>query len=135
MPTKISGKASSITISGTSLFITKVTPKVTRDCSDTTDNSNYDAASDMLQGTQIPVKVGMELSVEGWFYVGQTDTALMNLAYSGASAVPVVLKGSTSYIVGHGAFDLTDFEAGIPVDETCTYSATLKQNGVFTPGS
>ena len=124
-----------MTVNGVTIYITKATPKVTRECADTTDNSNYDATSDMLQPAQIPVKVGMELSIEGWFYVGQTDTSFMNYCYSGTGAVPVVLKGTTSYVVGHGGFDLTDFEAGIPVDDTCTYSATLKQNGVFTAGS
>ena len=135
MPSKLTGKASSITLSGTTLYITKVSPKVTRELADTTDSTSYDAASDMIQPSQLPVKVSMELSVEGWFYIGQADTALLNLAYSGATAVPVVLKSNASSIYGHGNFDLSDFESSHPIDNTVTYSATLKQNGVFTPGS
>ena len=61
---RISAKGTFIKFAGTRVEITKVTPKVTRGLADTTDSSNYDATSDLVQPSQIPVTGGMELALE-----------------------------------------------------------------------
>jgi hypothetical protein len=45
------------------------------------------------------------------------------------------IKFSTGTTFGHGAFDITDFKADVPVDNTIGYSCKLVSNGVFVANS
>jgi hypothetical protein len=132
---KITGKAGSFTFNGTVIPFKKWSPKVTRKLADTTDSADYDTTTDMIHESQLPVSLSQELSIEGNFNTTTTDAQIITNLYSGAAAVPVILKISPSVIFGHGNFDLSDFSMDNPVDDTATWSATLKSNGVFTRGS
>jgi hypothetical protein len=132
---KITGKGQFLTLNGTRVNVTKITPKVDRKMADTTDSANYDATSDMLQQSQVAVKVGTTLAVEGWFYDNATNAALVTYVYSGGGPVPVVANISATVIFGHGNFDITSFECDQPIDDTVGVKFELMSSGVFTPGS
>jgi hypothetical protein len=132
---KISGKGQFLTLNGTRVNVTKITPKTERKLADTTDSGDYDATSDMLQQSQIAVKVGTTLDVEGWFYTNQTNSLLLSYAFGSTGPVPVVANISTAVVFGHGNFDLSSIECDMPLDGTVNVKFSLMSNGVFTPGS
>jgi predicted secreted protein len=132
---KLSGKASYLTYKGTRLSITKVTPKFTRGMADTTASDNYDVTSDLLWKSQIAVTGSMELSVEGRFDLNSTNSVILADLASGVAAQPVVLGLNATTVFGHGNFDISEFTADEPVDDTVNFTATLMSNGVFTFGS
>ena len=132
---KLTGKASSITYSGTSLPITKFTPSVTRTLADATDSTDYDSGTDMLWESQIPVKLAQTVKVEGRYNTSTIPSTIISDLYTGNAAVTVTFTLKTGTIVGHGTYDLSDYEQDVPVDDIVTYSCTLKLNGVFTAGS
>jgi len=88
-----------------------------------------------MHKSQLPVSLQTEISIEGFFDTSATHAAIISQLYSGATAVPVILNLATSTIFGHGNFDISDFETDVPTDESVTFSATLKSNGVFIMGS
>lgn len=135
MSDKLTGKASGVTFNGTALYITKYAPKVTRTLVPTTDSGDYDADSDLLHETQLAVKVSMELTVEGYYRKSQTDNAVIAALYSGAAALPVVLRLDAGSLFGHGNFDLSEFSSEVPLEDKVTWTATLKSNGKFTHGA
>ena len=132
---KLTGKASYLIWNGSRIYFTKVTPDIDRTCADSTDGADYDSASDMIQPSQIPVKAQMTLQVEMKFDLNSTMAAFVSVAYSSTPAVPCVFGLDSSNIFGHGNFDLTKFSAEDPIDDTVTATATLLQNGKFTPGA
>jgi hypothetical protein len=134
-PNRIVGKAGSITISGTNLAFNKWSPKVTRNMGDTTDSADYDPTSDLIHKSQRAASVQTELTVEGKWDLNTTTAGIIAMLYNGAGAVPVVLKLDATTVYGHGNFDITDFSSDHPVEDTVTWSATLKSNGIFTPGA
>jgi hypothetical protein len=131
---KLTGKASYIVFDGVSLYITKYAPKVTRTLADTTDSANYSASSDMISPSQIPVMAAMELDIEGYYHKSQTGQ-LLALAFTGANELPTTLGLDAGTLYGHGNFDLSDFASEIPLTDTVRYTASIKQNGTFTPNS
>ena len=135
MSDKLTGKASYINIQGTLLFITKISPKVTRGLADTTDSADYDSGMDMINMSQLPVTLTQDLAVEGNYHLSQTTQLLLNMCYSGITAVPVVIGLNAGATMGAGLFDLSDFASEVPIVDTCKFSATLKSNGKFTPGA
>jgi hypothetical protein len=132
---KLEGKAGTITYGAASINWTKITEKVTRELGDTTDSTNYDAGSNMLWQAQLPVKLGLEYSIEGWFDTTLTPAAFVGTLFSASGPFNLLFTLVSGTIVGHGNFDLSDFELGAPIDNTVTFSATLKSNGVFIYGS
>jgi hypothetical protein len=133
--TKITGNQSSFTFNGTVIPIVKASPKVSRTLEDDTDSSNYDSASDMLHKSQTPVSTATELAIEGRFRATTTMAQIVPLLYNSNAAVAVTLKATTSIIFGHGNFDISDFSCDFEPGKMVNYTATLKSNGVFTPGS
>jgi|GEM_PF-2895922 len=132
---KLTGKAQSLVIGGSTLPITKVTATTTRTLAEATDSTDYDAASDMLWESQIPVKLSQELKVEGRYNTATIPTAVVATLYSGAAAGTITWTLKTGVVYGHGLYDISDFEASAPVDDIVTYSLTAKLNGPFTTGS
>lgn len=132
---RLTGKASYFQINGTRIPITSAKPKHNRELADSTDSSNYDAATDMIHKSQLPVTLQTELSIEGKFRKDTTNAQLISQLYSGVAALPVELGLDSGTIYGHGNFDLSDFECDDPIDDTVTYTCSMKSNGVFTPGS
>jgi predicted secreted protein len=59
----------------------------------------------------------------------------MNILYTGATAVLTRLTMDASTIYGSGLFDISDFQTEMPVDDTVTFTCTVRSNGKFTPGS
>lgn len=137
MPTtnKRSGKASSLTWKGTALTITKYTPTTTRTLADATASDDYDATSNMLWETQIPVKLAQELKIEGKYNVVTTPSTVIADLYTGNAAAAVVLGIDAGTLLGHGNYDISSFEAGVPIDDIVTYTCTAKLNGIFTPNA
>lgn len=132
---KLTGKASYLLFNGSRITFTKVTPDVDRTCADSTDGADYDPSSDMIQPSQIPVKVQMTIQVEMKYDLNSTGIAFTANAYSSSGPYPVVFGLDASTVFGHGNFDLTKFSTDDPIDDTVTATATLLQNGVFTPGA
>jgi len=137
MADRLSGKAAYWTWGGTTIPITKITPKVTRKLGDTTDSGDYDATGDMLPTTQIPVGYTVEATIEGRFRYSTTPSVLLQFLFQSATQITCVfgLDINNSTIWGSGLFDVSDFQTDIPVDDIVTYTATIRSYGVFTPNS
>lgn len=134
-PDRMVGSASGFTLNGTTIPITKYTPKGNRKLADTTDTGDYDPTSGLVWNSQLPVSANLELTVEGRFRRSSTMNALVKLLFSGATAVPTVLNLDAGTLFGHGNFDIKDFSTDVPAEDTVTWTATFKSNGVFTPGA
>lgn len=132
---KVAGKAGSFKYAGVILSMKKWTAKVTRDLADTTDSDDYDAGTDMLYKSQVPVALQVEANIEGFFDLNSTDATIVTSLYSAATKVAVVLGINASVTFGHGPFDLSDFEVDAPIDDVVTWKATAKSNGLFVRGS
>jgi hypothetical protein len=89
----------------------------------------------MLYPEQLPVAIGMEISVEGNYDLNSTPSVIVGLLFSGADAVPVTLGLDAGNLFGHGNFDLSEFEIGNQIDDKMGFTCTLMLNGKFTPGS
>lgn len=138
MPTnRLTGKAASLTFAGNDVKLTKATLKTTRELADATDSGDYDPTSGLIHKVQIPWGVGSEISVEGKIRTNSPTTlsALLAKCYSSTAEAVGTLKmdGSTNVITGN--WDIADFEAEIDTQNACTFKATLKSNGLATPGS
>lgn len=132
---KLTGRAAFFTISGTKIPFKKFTPKSTRKLVDSTDSLDYDPTSDLIWTEQLAAGMSIEFAVEGWYNLSVTPANVLNLLYTSAAAVPIVVNLNASVILGHGNFDISDFSSDIPVDDMVSFSATFKSNGVWTNGS
>jgi hypothetical protein len=132
---KLTGKASYVNYNGTTLYITKYSLKGSRTLVDTSDSADYDQSTDIIHASQLASKVSSDLTVEGYYHKSQTNAAVIAVLYNGAEAVPVVLGLDAGAKLGHGNFDIQDFSADVPLEDKVGWSATLKSNGKFTPGS
>lgn len=133
---RLTGKASYFTFGGVNIPITKATHKAERKLADTTDNGDYSQGQDLLTPTQLAVSVGTEFSIEGRYRRSVIPGALIaNIYQSNPGGVMAYLGLDASAVVGHGYFDISDFQVDDPVDDTVTYTCTMKSNGPFTPGS
>jgi predicted secreted protein len=134
---KLTGKQVNLTFDGVDVKVTKCTPKTTRELADTTDSGDYNSASGLIHRTQLAHTVSTELSIEGMFRLTSTSTltALLAKCYNGNAAAAGTLKldGATNYLSGN--WDISDFEADLPIDNAVTFKATLKSNGVMTVGA
>jgi hypothetical protein len=131
MSDRLTGKASYINFGGALLGITKATPKVNRKLADTTDSGDYLSTPDMLFPTQIPVSAPLELAIEGRYRFSSTP-AVVSLLATSATQIPIVIGLSSQAIWGHGNFDISDFDTGIPVDDVVTFTCNAKSNGLWT---
>jgi hypothetical protein len=135
MADRKTGKQSYFIYNGFNIFITKYSLKVDRKLADITDNGDYDVATDLMYPTQLPVNAVAEISAEGRFRQSVTPIAIMAPLYSGATAIPATLGLDAGSLSGHGLFDISNFNLDVPVDDTVTFSCSLKSNGKFTPNS
>lgn len=135
MADKLAGNASYFTLNGTTIPITKYTPKPTRELADDTDSTNYDTVSGIVHTSQTPVKTSTELSVEGRYRLSSTMSSIASILYTGNLSVPVVLGLAAGVLFGHGNFDVSDFSADVVIGDIVNWSATFKSNGIFTPGA
>jgi hypothetical protein len=130
---KVAGKAGSLTYNSQTLNFSKWTAKVNRELADSTDSNDYDAVTDMLWKSQIPISNQIEVDVEGNFDLNSTDTTLLTPLFSGTAAVPVILKITPTHTFGHGNFDLGNFEVEVPVDGLVKWKGTMRSSSIFTP--
>ena len=135
MADRLTGKQSAFYFGGYYIPITKATPKTNRKLDDITEKGDYDTNTDLLWPTQLPVMAPVELSIEGRFRKSTIPAAIMNILYTGATAVLTRLTMDASTIYGSGLFDISDFQTEMPVDDTVTFTCTVRSNGKFTPGS
>jgi hypothetical protein len=77
----------------------------------------------------------MTVDIEGKFNINVTPVSLIQFCFSGTLAVLCVFGIDSGTLFGHGYFDLSDFALDAPVDDTVTWTATIKLNGLFTAGS
>jgi hypothetical protein len=132
---KLTGKAQAFVFTGTTLPVKKVTNTVKRKLADATDSTDYDSGTDMVWESQLPVTLSQEMKIEGNYNTSTVPTAVIATLYSGATAVAASWLLKSGVTVGHGLYDLSDFETSAPVDDIVAYSMTVKLNGVFTAGS
>jgi hypothetical protein len=135
MADRLTGKASYFLFNGNQVPITKVTPKVTRKLADTTDSGDYVSTADMLFPTQLPVSVGTEFAIEGRYRKSSTPAGLVATLYTDATSVTALFGMDAGTIWGHGSFDISDFQTDSPVDDTVTFTCSMKSNGQFFPNS
>lgn len=135
MGDRLTGKASYLLFDGVMIAITSYKPKTERKLADTTDSGDYNTQADLVFPTQIPVSAAVELSVEGRYRKSSTPSALIATLYQGGGPYPVVLGLDAGTLAGHGNFDVSDFEASVPVQDTVTFTCTMKSNGQYIPNS
>jgi len=132
---KITAKAGSWTYAGVTIPFKTITPTFERTNADATDSSDYDSGSDMVTPSQIPVKVGVKLKIEGNYNTSVVPSSLIATLLTGASAGAVVVKLNPSTTFGHGSFDISNFEIKMQVDDIVSYSVELMSNGLWVSGS
>ena len=132
---KLTGKAIVFRIAGTTIGVTKTKPKFTRNLVDVTDSTSYDSSSDLVWKEQLVNSMEGEFSIEGNYNVVTTPAAIITWLLTGGAPQTCSLTLSSGYVLGHGLFDISDFEADAPVEDKVTFTATLKLNGIFTAGS
>jgi hypothetical protein len=133
---RLTGKASYFLYNGFAIPITKATAKGTGKMADATDNGDYDQSTDLLYPTQLKVSAPTEIAIEGRFRKSVIPPNIIAAFYeSNPGGLMANFGLDSGTILGHGYFDLTDWQADVPVDDIVTYSATLKSNGKFTPNS
>lgn len=137
MSDKLAGNQVGLTFGGTEVKVTKVTPKVTKEMADSTDSGNYDATSKLIHREQLAHSISTELSVEGKFRTANpaTTSALLAKCYKGDAAAAGAVKVDPSTTLFSGNWDITDFEADIPIDNVVTFKCTLKSHGVIVVGA
>jgi hypothetical protein len=131
---RIVGNQSFLTFNGSNIFITKITPKITRKLADSTDNGDYNSGQGMIANTQIPVSYYMEGAIEGRFRLSTTPGFLAQ-AVTNLTQIPIVIGLGLSTIWGHGLCDISDFSDDIPVEDIVTFSANIKSWGEWTPNA
>ncbi|GAC1307095.1 MAG: hypothetical protein NVSMB14_12790 [Isosphaeraceae bacterium] len=129
---KLTGKAGTVVFNGDNLEITKWDAKHNRDLKDSTDSTNYDAASNMVHKGQEPVALQTEVDCEGYFNAAAVDFAVINNLYSGSVSVLMALKFNAANIYGHGNFDVEKFETESPIMDVVKWKASFKSNNIFT---
>jgi hypothetical protein len=136
MSDRLTGKASYFIFSGTPIPITKCTQKVTRKDADTTDNGDYNQSNDLIYPTQLIVSAATEFAIEGRYRKSTVPTILSQAVFeSNPGGLFARLGLDSGTVSGSGYFDITEFNVEDPVEDTITYSGTMKSNGQFTPGS
>ncbi len=132
---KITAKAGSWTYAGVTIPFKTVTPSFERTLADATDSADYDSGSDQVWPSQLPVKTGLKLKIEGNYNTSVVPSSLIAVLITGAAAGAVVVKLNPSTVFGHGSFDISNFEIKMQVDDIVTYSVDLTSNGVWVSGS
>lgn len=133
---RLTGKASYFLFGGVQIPITKAHHKADRKLADTTDNGDYQQSTDMIAPTQLAVSIGTEFAIEGRYRKSVIPGTIIQALYNSVPGGVLASLGlDASTVVGHGYFDLSDFTTEDPVDDTVTYSCTMKSNGPFTPGA
>lgn len=132
---KLTGKAGTLTKGGTSIGFTVISASMKRDPADATDSTDYDSATDIIWKTQLFAATAIELKVEGRYNLSTSATAFTADVLSGNAAAAVVINLNAATILGHGNFDITDFEPKIDIMDVVNYTATLISSGKFTAGS
>jgi hypothetical protein len=135
---KISGKAGYFKTggsAGTKMNITKWSGSLEVKNSDTTDSNDFDASTNLVWNTQVPASAKMTIDVEGNYDVNGAQAPLVTAALNGASPLVIAELGFTATAVfGYGNFNVTNFKADSPMEDTVTYSATLTSNGKWNNG-
>lgn len=136
MADRLTGKASYFNWDGAQVPITKATLKVVKKKAATTDNGDYNPTTDLLQPTQLMVDATVTFAIEGRYRKSVIPSVLSQIVFeSNPGGVPAVLGLDASTIVGHGMFDLENFQTEDPVDDTVTYTADMTSYGQFTPNA
>lgn len=132
---KSTGGGSYLTLSGTVIPFTVVTPKASKTYDDSSDSSNYDPATGLVHLAQLAVSTQTTISIEGKIDTAIIPAAIVSQLYSNPGAVNCTIAYNATTPYGHGKVDVTEFEATIDPMKTLTFTATLLTNGVFTPNS
>jgi hypothetical protein len=132
MADRTTGKNQFFLFNNVQIPITKVSAKIPRVLADTTDSGDYQQQPDMLFPTQIPVSAPLNLSIEGRYRFSSTP-GLISAAQTSLSMIPAQVAINSGSTLVSGYFDLEDFEYDGPYDDTVTFTATLKSNGMWTP--
>jgi hypothetical protein len=135
-PDKTTGKAMALTLSGTSIKVTKISAKASPKQADSTDTGNYSATTDLVHPSQINTTLPIELSVEGYYYKTQTPTAIVSKLFDPTSGpFAVTFTVATGYAHFGGNYDISDFQIESQFDDMVNVSFTLKSNGVVNANS
>lgn len=132
---KATGGGGSVTLAGTSLPFTTLTPSVAKEHDDESDSTNYDQTSQLVHKAQLAVSTQTTFKLEGKVDVALIPPTLVPYLYTNPGAVACVVKYNTGTIFGHGNVDVQDFESTIDPMKTLTYSATFISNGVWVANS
>lgn|SRR5574343_272562 len=130
---RLVGKSMFLTIGGTDVKLTKATPKVGTKFGDSTDSSNYDAATDLIYSSQIQVSASVEFAVEGNFRVSVTPSAVIAKMFTAGGPYAVTFGPKTGLSQFSGNYDISDYSQDTPHDDIVKFSCTLKSNGKVTP--
>ena len=133
MADKISGKQMYLTISGTAINITGVTPTVSPKFADTTDSDDFHSGTDLIYPSQIQVSAPVEMSVKGRYNKVKTGPAIIAKMFTGGGPYAVTFGVATGYAHFSGNYDISDFQIDGEVEGEVNYSCTIKSNGVITP--
>lgn len=134
---RITGKASYFSLNGTRIPITAIRPKVMRKYVDDTDSGDYISADEVIAPKQKCEAVVVEAHVEGRYRKSSTPSSVIATLFKNPPPVSVVIGLDIvgPVVLGHGLYDITEFETDIPYDDVITYTMDIKSYGRFTPNS
>jgi hypothetical protein len=129
------GKGAYLLLGGNRVEVTSLKSNVATEWARSTDSSDYDAADDILFGSQQPGETRLEVDVEGNFDLNSTSANVIGLIRKGA-LVPASIYSTPSTPFASGNFNVENGSVSLTVPGATMYTFTCKltSNGPFTLG-
>jgi hypothetical protein len=122
-----------LTIGGTAIKLTKLTPEVAPKFADTSDTGNLNAATGLLGPSRIQVSAPVKIEAEGRYRVSITPSAIIARMFTGGGPYAVTCGPKSGSSQFSGDYDLMNYKQDTPFDDVVTFSCTLESNGTITP--
>jgi hypothetical protein len=134
---RLVGKAMTVSYGGATLHVTQVSPDVKKEHKDATDTGNYNVSQELLNPSQLPVSVAVEMAIEGFYRKSQTPSVLVAKLFDGSSTGPWAFSFTIASGYSHfsGNYDISNFKITSVVNDIVKWSATIMSNGAISPNS
>ncbi len=94
---------------------------------------HYNGEIGQFSTSQVAVAVATTVAVEGRFRLDKVPAAIIGRLYSDEDAVMIYLGLDAGNVLGHGRFDIRNFQCDVPIDDTVNFTCMLLGNGPFFP--
>lgn len=130
---RLVGTEQFLTISGSNIKLTKLTPEVAPKFADSSDTGDISPSNGLLGPSRLQVSAPVKIEAEGRYRVSSTPSAIIAKMFTGGGPYPVTCGPKTGNSQFSGNYDITNYKQDIPYDDVVTFSCTLESNGPVTP--